>query len=100
MIGFMPGFPYLGELPKELQLPRKKTPVISVPAGSVAIAEEYVGIYPLQSPGGWNIIGRTPLQILNYKEDVPCLLDYGMEVEFIPITAVEYERMKDEAARN
>jgi KipI family sensor histidine kinase inhibitor len=100
MIGFMPGYPYLGELPAALRIPRKKTPSVSVPAGSVAIAEEYVGIYPFQSPGGWHIIGRTPLRIIDYERDVPWLFDYGMKVRFTQITAVEYERMKNEATRN
>jgi inhibitor of KinA len=94
MLGFMPGFPYLGELPKELQIHRKDTPNITIPAGSVAIAEEYVGIYPFQSPGGWHIIGRTPLRIFEYKNSNPALFDYGMKVKFIPITAKEYERMQ------
>jgi inhibitor of KinA len=94
MIGFMPGFPYLGELPRALQIRRKNTPGIAVPAGSVAIAEEYVGIYPFQSPGGWHVIGRTPLQILDYTMPVPWTFDYGMEVKFVPITPTEFERMK------
>jgi len=100
MIGFMPGFPYLGELPRELQIHRKDTPSTVVPAGSVAIAEEYVGIYPIQSPGGWHIIGRTPLQILNYNRKIPWTFDYGMDVKFVPITVSEYERINNEAARN
>ena len=94
MLGFMPGFPYLGELQRELQIHRKNTPGTVVPAGSVAIAEEYTGIYPFQSPGGWHIIGRTPLQILDYNRKVPWTFEYGMSVKFIPITADEYERMK------
>lgn len=94
MLGFIPGFPYLGELPRILQIHRKETPNTAIPAGSVAIAEEYVGIYPFQSPGGWHVIGRTPLKIFDYKRDIPCIFDYGMEVKFIPITIEEYERMQ------
>ena len=94
MLGFMPGFPYLGELPSELQIHRKDTPNTAIPAGSVAIAEEYVGIYPFQSPGGWHVIGRTPLRIFDYQKPAPSIFDYGMKVKFIPITTEEYERMQ------
>jgi KipI family sensor histidine kinase inhibitor len=94
MIGFMPGFPYMGELLPELQLERKKTPDPLVPAGSVAIAEEYVGIYPLDSPGGWHVIGRTPWKILDYSRDIPWTFEYGMNVRFQPISTQEFERMK------
>jgi KipI family sensor histidine kinase inhibitor len=94
MIGFMPGFPYMGELRRELQLERKKNPDPHVPAGSVAIAEEYVGIYPFDSPGGWHVIGRTPWKILDYGKDVPWIFEYGMNVRFQPVTVQEYERMK------
>jgi inhibitor of KinA len=94
MLGFMPGFPYLGELPTELQVHRKDSPSTAIPAGSVAIAEEYVGIYPFQSPGGWHIIGRTPWRIFDYRKPNPAIFDYGMKVKFIPITTKEYERMQ------
>jgi inhibitor of KinA len=96
MLGFMPGFPYLGELPADLQIHRKDTPNTAIPAGSVAIAEEYVGIYPFQSPGGWHVIGRTPLRIFDYQKPTPALFDYGMKVKFIPITTSEFERMQNE----
>jgi KipI family sensor histidine kinase inhibitor len=96
MLGFMPGFPYLGELPVKLQVPRKKSPDASIPAGSVAIAEEYSGIYPVKSPGGWNIIGRTPVSILDYKRDKPWLLEYGERVQFYPITSTEFSRWSNE----
>ena len=92
MIGFMPGFPYMGELPQRLQIRRKTNPDLSIPAGSVAIAEEYVGIYPFDSPGGWHVIGRTPLKIVDYSKEIPCTLDYGMKVRFEPITPAEFER--------
>ena len=94
MIGFMPGFPYMGELPNELQLQRKARPDPGIPAGSVAIAEEYVGIYPFASPGGWHVIGRTPLKIVDYSRDVPWTFDYGMNVRFQPISALEFERIE------
>jgi KipI family sensor histidine kinase inhibitor len=94
MIGFMPGFPYMGELRHELQLGRKKTPDPVVPAGSVAIAEEYVGIYPFDSPGGWHVIGRTPWKILDYSREIPWIFEYGMNVRFQPISTLEFERIK------
>ena len=92
MLGFMPGFPYIGELPEPLQISRKKAPDPSVPAGSVAIAEEYTGIYPLKSPGGWHIIGRTPISILDYNRVKPWLLDYGARVQFFPISLTEFRK--------
>ena len=94
MIGFMPGFPYMGELPQELQLQRKTSPDPVVPSGSVAIAEEYVGIYPFASPGGWHVIGRTPLKIVDYSREVPWTFVYGMNIRFQPISALEFERIE------
>jgi len=94
MMGFMPGYPYLGELPQELQIPRKQTPDVSIPAGSVAIAEEYVGIYPFQSPGGWHVIGRTPWKIFDAHRETPCTFEYGMKIKFISISPEEFERIK------
>ena len=96
MIGFMPGFPYLGELPAELHLPRKATPDAKLPAGSVAIAEEFVGVYPFDSPGGWHVIGRTPLRLFDYKRSDPSLFRYGMTVEFYPISKDEFDQLKKE----
>jgi inhibitor of KinA len=93
MMGFMPGFPYLGELPSKLQVERKRTPELAIAAGSVAIGEEYVGIYPFESPGGWHVIGRTPVQIVDYNRRIPWILDYGMTVRFQPISAEEYESL-------
>jgi inhibitor of KinA len=94
MIGFMPGFPYMGEVPQKLQLQRKSAPDPHVPSGSVAIAEEYVGIYPFDSPGGWHVIGRTPLKIVDYSRHIPWIFDYGMQVRFEPISADEFERIE------
>ena len=65
MIGFIPGFPYMGELPENLETPRKKTPRTAVPRGSVGLARKQTGIYPARSPGGWQIIGRTPLKLFD-----------------------------------
>jgi len=94
MIGFMPGYPYMGSLNEKLQLPRKSTPDLSVPAGSVAIAEEFVGVYPFDSPGGWHIIGRTPLRLVDYSRSVPFLFQYGMKVKFHPVTTEGFRRFK------
>ncbi len=94
MIGFMPGFPYMGGLHPSLMTERKGTPDPQVPAGSVAIAEEYCGIYPFDSPGGWHIVGRTPWAIVDYSQPKPWLFDYGMQLQFDPISASEFEMMK------
>jgi KipI family sensor histidine kinase inhibitor len=91
MIGFMPGFPYMGELPEALITPRLKTPRLSVPAGSVAIAQRQTGIYPMESPGGWQIIGRTPVKLFNPEREPPALLQMGDHVQFFPISEKEFK---------
>lgn len=90
LIGFAPGFPYLGGLPKELQVPRHAKPRMSVLPGSVGIAGEQTGIYPLGTPGGWNLIGRTPLQMFQPHLEPPVLLRAGDRVKFRPISAEEF----------
>ena len=85
MIGFMPGFPYMGELPEALSTPRLKTPRLSVPAGSVAIAQRQTGIYPVESPGGWQIIGRTPARLFDPMMNPPTLLRMGDAVQFYSV---------------
>ncbi len=89
MIGFSPGFPYLGELPTALDTPRKETPRTVVPKGSVGLARRQTGIYPSPSPGGWQIIGRTPLELFNPSNDPPALLQMGDRVRFIEIEETE-----------
>jgi inhibitor of KinA len=91
MIGFMPGFPYMGELPEALVTPRLRTPRLSVPAGSVAIAQKQTGIYPVESPGGWRIIGRTPVRLFDPQKAPPALLKMGDYVEFYPVTEKEFQ---------
>ncbi len=81
-IGFVPGFPYLGILPAALELPRRATPRLSVPAGSVAIAGRQTGIYPAATPGGWHVIGRTDLAAWDPDRDPPALLAPGDRVRF------------------
>ena len=95
MIGFMPGFPYMGELPDTLITPRLKTPRLSVPAGSVAIAQKQTGIYPMESPGGWQIVGRTPIKLFDPEKDPPALLQMGDLVQFYPINEKEFKDWKE-----
>ncbi|MDR1263410.1 MAG: 5-oxoprolinase subunit PxpB, partial [Oscillospiraceae bacterium] len=100
MIGFMPGFPYLGGLPDELTTPRLSTPRALIPAGSVGIGGNQTGVYPLDSPGGWRLIGRTPRRLYDVNSSKPVLLAAGDGVRFIPISPEEYarlERIKSEA---
>jgi len=90
MIGFVLGFPYLGGLDERLYTPRKKDPRKVVPAGSVAIGDRQTGIYPVESPGGWHIVGRTPLKIFDLERKEPFLLAMGDGVKFKPITRDEF----------
>jgi inhibitor of KinA len=90
-IGFVPGFPFLSGLPKKLATPRRATPRKEIPAGSVAIGGAQTGIYPMRSPGGWNVIGRTPLRLFNPENDPPALLRVGDRVQFHSITREEFE---------
>lgn len=89
MIGFMPGYPYLGELPDAIATPRRKTPRTFVPRGSVGIAQKQTGIYSVDSPGGWQIIGWTPIVLFDPRSNPPSLLVMGDRVEFFPISAEE-----------
>ncbi|MCK6584928.1 MAG: 5-oxoprolinase subunit PxpB [Anaerolineales bacterium] len=84
MMGFTPGFPYLGILNKKLTMPRMSTPRTRVPAGSVAIAGSQTGIYPVDSPGGWHIIGHTPFKLFDPLSEKPFLFAPGDVVKFIP----------------
>ena len=85
MIGFTPGFPYLGGLPAQLATPRRASPRARVPAGSVGIAGGQTGIYPLSTPGGWQLIGRTELQLFRPDLQPPTLLRLGDRVQFVPV---------------
>lgn len=89
LIGFTPGFSYLGELPEALDTPRKETPRTRVPTGSVGIAQRQTGIYPAESPGGWQIIGRTPLRMFDPSRWPPTLLEAGDRVEFFDVPPEE-----------
>ena len=87
MIGFMPGFPYMGDLPSALDMPRRREPRLRVPAGSVAITGSLTAIYPWQSPGGWQLIGRCPVPLFDAAAATPSLLAPGDTVRFEAITA-------------
>ena len=91
MIGFMPGFPYMGDLPEALVTPRLKTPRLSVPPGSVAIAQRQTGIYSMESPGGWQILGRTPVRLFDPEKESPVLLQMGDLVQFYPISEIKFK---------
>jgi len=92
MIGFTPGYPYLGELPAALATPRRETPRTAVPQGSVAIAQRQTGIYPVQSPGGWHILGWTPINLFDANRWPPTPLEMGDLVRFFPVQKEEINR--------
>jgi len=96
MIGFVAGFPYLGEVADEIATPRLKTPRLRVPAGSVGIAEKQAGIYPCESPGGWQIIGRTPLKFFDARKHPPALIQPGDTVKFKQVVKEEFQNFSQE----
>ena len=91
MLGFLPGFPFMGALPAALHLPRRSQPRLRVPAGSVAIAGALTAIYPWQSPGGWHLLGRCPVPLFDATRAAPSLLAVGDRVRFEPVSLAEYE---------
>lgn len=96
-IGFLPGFMYLGGVLKELEVPRKATPRAKVVKGAVGIAGEQAGIYPQESPGGWNIIGNCSVPIFDATKENPCFVNVGDKIEFYEISKAEYDLHKIEA---
>lgn len=92
-LGFLPGFAYLGGMDERIATPRLEKPRLKVPAGSVGIAGKQTGIYPLESPGGWRIIGRTPLRLFNPPREPPTLLRPGDRVKFVPISREEFDEL-------
>lgn len=98
MIGFAPGFPYLGGMDARIAAPRKAKPRESIPAGSVGIAGAQTGVYSISTPGGWQLIGRTPLRLFAPSRQEPSLLQAGDKVRFVPITEAEYLSRKEEQA--
>lgn len=95
-IGFLPGFMYLGGLPLELEISRRATPRLNVTKGSVGLAGKQTGIYPQESPGGWNIIGNCPVPIFDATEEEPCFVSVGDKVRFYEISKSEYDLLKIE----
>lgn len=94
MIGFAPGFPYLGGLNEKLATPRKEIPAAKIPAGAVGIAGVQTGIYPIETPGGWQIIGQTPLKLFDAKRNPPALIKAGNRLRFVAINEDEFEEIK------
>lgn len=90
MIGFAPGFPYLGGMPAAIATPRRSSPRLVIPAGSVGIAGSQTGVYPIATPGGWQLIGRTPLQLFRPKDNIPSLLRAGDHIRFRAVSLSEY----------
>ena len=97
MVGFIPGHPFMGDLDSKLFLNRLKTPRVKIPSGSVGVVEKFCNIYSYESPGGWNIIGRTPTKLFNKKDESnPCLLSPGDSVKFKSISKKEFEKLDNE----
>lgn len=93
-IGFLPGFLYLGGLDKQLHAPRKSTPRLQIEKGAVAIGGNQTGIYPMTSPGGWNIIGNTPVSLFDVHKNPPCFVSPGDKIKFKPVSISEYNDIK------
>lgn len=98
MLGFIAGFPYLGGMSKEIATPRLKSPRVKIDGGSVGIAGEQTGVYPVDSPGGWQLIGRTPLKLYDADREKPVLLEAGQYIKFRSIDAAEYAKIEKEVA--
>ena len=94
MLGFMPGFPYLGGLDERIHTPRLSTPRVSIPMGSVGIGGAQTGIYPLNSPGGWQLIGQTPIKTYDPKREVPILFNAGDYIRFVPVSEKQFDQIK------
>jgi KipI family sensor histidine kinase inhibitor len=99
MLGFLPGFPYLGDLPAALALPRRADPRLRVPAGSIALATSLSAIYPYESPGGWHLIGTTPLRLFDLARPRPALLAAGDGVAFDRIDAAQFAAIRRRVER-
>ena len=94
MLGFMPGFVYLGGMDRSISTPRLKNPRERLEKGSVGIAADQTGIYPLVSPGGWQIIGRTPLELYDHEREKPILYEAGEYIRFVPITEDRFREIR------
>lgn len=98
MVGFAPGFPYLGGLSEQIAAPRRETPRLKIPAGTVGIAGTQTGVYPIETPGGWQLIGKTPVNLFRPKQWPPTLLQAGNIVKFTPITRQQFDQWAEEIA--
>lgn len=94
MLGFIAGFPYLGGMSREIATPRLSSPRVKIEGGSVGIAGEQTGIYPVASPGGWQLIGRTPLKMYDADREKPVLLEAGQYIKFRSVTEEEYGKIE------
>jgi KipI family sensor histidine kinase inhibitor len=98
MMGFLPGHPYMGDLPRELVLPRRESPRTAVPPGSVSIATTLSAIYPLECPGGWHLIGHTPALLWDRRREHPVMLAAGDKVRFLPVSRAEHDALASRSA--
>ena len=96
MLGFTPGFAYMGRMDERIATPRLSSPRTAIPAGSVGIAEKQTGIYPIESPGGWQLIGQTPYALFDVTRENPFLFSAGQRIRFVPVTRAEFDRLKEE----
>ena len=96
MMGFTPGFPYLGGMSERIATPRLQTPRTVIPAGSVGIAEQQTGVYPVESPGGWQLIGRTPVQLFDPRREPPVVVGAGDYIRFVSITEDDYHDIQQQ----
>lgn len=99
MLGFLPGFTYLGGLDERIHTPRLANPRLKINAGSVGIAGSQTGIYPLDSPGGWQLMGMTPVKTYDPDREVPILVQAGDYIRFVPVDETEYKRIKEAVDR-
>jgi len=97
-LGFLPGFAYMGTVDERIATPRKQAPRTAVPAGSVGIAGTQTGIYPQESPGGWQLIGRTPIRMFDASLENPAYLQPGDEVQFYPVSIAEFKKLQQHAS--
>ena len=98
MLGFTPGFPYLGGMDERIATPRLTKPRTRIPAGSVGIAGSQTGFYPLETPGGWQLIGRTPVKAFDPAAKTPFLLEAGVYLQFQAVSRAEYEELAETVA--
>lgn len=97
-VGFLPGFPYMGDLPAAIELPRRTSPRIRLPQGSVCMAMRMTGVYPIESPGGWHLLGRTPIRLFDRRRAEAVLMSPGDRVKFEPISRAAFDRLEQRAA--